>query len=128
MSAAQIVKEVASNEKIAKNYIYNVIYQILVLLAPIATAPYLARTLGAEMLGVSNYVATVASIFAIIALAQKLSNGIPFVRVDFYSVNGKIYFGELTFFPDSGFGRFTNSYQDAEMGSWLDLSKVKATC
>lgn len=62
------------------------------------------------------------------ALAQKLSNGIPFVRVDFYSVNGKIYFGELTFFPDSGFGRFTNSYQDAEMGSWLDLSKVKATC
>ena len=61
------------------------------------------------------------------ALAQKLSNGIPFVRVDFYSVNGKIYFGELTFFPDSGFGRFTNSHQDAEMGSWLDLSKVKAT-
>lgn len=32
-----------------------------------------------------------------------LSKGIPFVRVDFYEANGKLYFGELTFFPSAGF-------------------------
>ena len=36
-------------------------------------------------------------------LAAKLSNNIPFVRVDLYQSNGQVYFGELTFYPDSGF-------------------------
>ena len=35
--------------------------------------------------------------------AEKLSKEIPFVRVDFYEANGKMYFGELTFYPSSGF-------------------------
>ena len=54
--------------KLAKNYIYNVCYQILVLLAPIITAPYLARTLGANYLGISNYVVTIAGIFTTIGM------------------------------------------------------------
>lgn len=36
-------------------------------------------------------------------LASKLSKGIPFLRVDMYCINGTPYFGEATFFPDSGF-------------------------
>lgn len=55
-------------EKLAKNYIYNICYQVLVLIAPILTAPYLARVLGAELLGVSNYVVTVAGVFTTIGL------------------------------------------------------------
>lgn len=35
-------------------------------------------------------------------MASKLSQGIPFVRVDLYDINNRIYFGEMTFFPDSG--------------------------
>ena len=35
-------------------------------------------------------------------IASKLSQGIPFVRVDLYDINNRIYFGEMTFFPDSG--------------------------
>lgn len=54
--------------KLAQNYLYNIIYQILVLIAPILTAPYLARVLGAELLGVSNYVVTVANVFTTIGL------------------------------------------------------------
>lgn len=38
-------------------------------------------------------------------IAARLSEGIPFVRVDLYYVNGRIYFGELTFFPESGLDR-----------------------
>ena len=37
--------------------------------------------------------------------AEELSRGIPFVRVDFYEVNGKLYFGELTFYPSAGFDK-----------------------
>ena len=36
-------------------------------------------------------------------VAETLSKGIPFVRIDLYCVQDKIYFGEMTFFPDSGF-------------------------
>lgn len=39
-------------------------------------------------------------------LASKLSKDFDFVRVDFYNIDGKIYFGELTFCPASGFGKF----------------------
>lgn len=54
--------------KLARNYIYNIIYQILVLVAPIVTAPYLARVLGAELLGTANYVVTVSGVFTTIGL------------------------------------------------------------
>lgn len=54
--------------KLGKNYIYNVCYQLLVLIAPIITAPYLARVLGANYLGISNYVVTVAGVFTTIGL------------------------------------------------------------
>ena len=65
------------------------------------------------------------SIPQMIQLAQVLSKGIPFVRVDFYDVNGRIYFGELTFYPASGFGPFTSNDADLEVGSWLQLPEIK---
>ena len=40
-------------------------------------------------------------------IAAKLSEDFPFVRVDLYNVSGKIYFGELTFYPWSGYVQFT---------------------
>ena len=50
-----------------------------------------------------------------------LSQSIPFVRVDWYEINGKLYFGELTFYPGSGFEEF-NSYEwDYKIGNLLDL-------
>lgn len=56
--------------------------------------------------------------------AAKLSEGIPFVRMDFYNVNNKIYFGEYTFFDWGGTHRFITKEQDQMIGSWLDLSKI----
>lgn len=60
-----------------------------------------------------------------IELSEILSKGIPFVRVDFYEADGKIYFGEMTFYPGSGFEEFTPVEWDGIMGSWLDLSGVE---
>ncbi|MEI3598485.1 MULTISPECIES: ATP-grasp fold amidoligase family protein [unclassified Oceanobacillus] len=56
-------------------------------------------------------------------LSEKLSEKFPFVRVDFYYVKGKIYFGELTFFPMSGFGKFEPSVWNRKIGSLLNLQE-----
>lgn len=60
-----------------------------------------------------------------IGLAKKLSNGFPHVRVDFYEVDGKVYFGELTFFSMSGLTPFKPAKWDKIMGSWLTLPQKK---
>lgn len=56
-----------------------------------------------------------------LGIAAKLSEGFPFLRTDFYVINRKIYFGELTFFPGSGFMKITPESFDLEMGSWISL-------
>ena len=56
-------------------------------------------------------------------LATILSAGIPHVRVDFYNINGRIYFGELTFFHNSGFSRIYPEEWDYTFGSWIKLPK-----
>jgi len=56
-----------------------------------------------------------------IELAAVLSKGIPHVRVDFYEVNGKVYFGEMTFHHWSGFVPFEPEEWDATIGSWIKL-------
>lgn len=58
-----------------------------------------------------------------VELAERLSAGIPFVRVDFYEVNGSVYFGEMTFYPGSGLEEFTPFAWDEELGSWLTLPR-----
>lgn len=54
-------------------------------------------------------------------LATKLSQGIPHVRVDLYEVNGKVFFGELTFFSGSGMSAFDPETWDIAFGEWLKL-------
>lgn len=54
-------------------------------------------------------------------LAEKLSKGIPEVRVDFYDVNGHVYFGEFTFFHFGGMVKFNPVEWDYKFGSWINL-------
>ena len=56
-------------------------------------------------------------------LAKKLSAGLRHVRVDLYNVNGKIYFGELTFYHHCGFVPFEPQEWDYTFGSWIDIEK-----
>jgi hypothetical protein len=53
-------------------------------------------------------------------LAAKLSAGIPFVRIDFFYVDGQIYFGEYTFFDWGGMRPFKGNW-DKKLGQYLEL-------
>lgn len=54
-------------------------------------------------------------------LAEKLSQGLPHVRVDLYEINGKVYFGELTFFHHSGMVPFEPQEWDYKFGEMIEL-------
>lgn len=59
-----------------------------------------------------------------ISMAEKLSANEPFIRVDLFNVNGKIFFGELTFYPASGFGSLTPNIWNLRIGDMI-LLKTK---
>lgn len=56
-----------------------------------------------------------------LSIAEDLSKGIAFLRTDFYLAGGKVYVGELTFFPASGMKGFIPEDWDKKMGDWLIL-------
>lgn len=56
-----------------------------------------------------------------LSAARTLSKDIPFLRVDFYNINGHIYFGEMTFFPAGGLDKYTPESADEWIGSLLNL-------
>lgn len=59
-----------------------------------------------------------------VEVARDISKDFPFVRVDFYSVNEKLYVGELTFYPWSGCVEFTPDSFDFELGSYFTLPPI----
>lgn len=58
-----------------------------------------------------------------VKMSETLASPFPFVRVDLYNINGKIYFGEMTFTPAKGTLIFDDDKADFEIGEWLDISK-----
>lgn len=54
-------------------------------------------------------------------LSKTLSKNIPFVRTDFYIIDHKVYFGEITFYPASGFSKFEPEEWDEILGGWIAL-------
>jgi hypothetical protein len=59
----------------------------------------------------------------LIETAEILSPDFSFVRVDLYSIKKKVYFGEMTFYPASGYERFVPDEFDFEAGSYFDIKK-----
>ena len=57
-------------------------------------------------------------------IARRLSHGFPHVRIDLYNVNGKIYFGEITFFHGSGMEVFTPLEWDYKFGNYIKLPSL----
>lgn len=56
-------------------------------------------------------------------IASELSKPFPFVRIDLFTVNSRIYFSEFTFLPTGGLAKYENPNADKEMGNYLDLKR-----
>lgn len=59
-------------------------------------------------------------------IASELSKGYPFVRIDLYNINEKIYFGEMTFTPAAGLSKYYTRECDKFLGSFIDINKLKS--
>lgn len=62
-------------KSISTNYIYNLMYQIFIIILPIVTTPYLSRVLGAEGIGIHSYTISILTYFTLVG-----SLGITYLR------------------------------------------------
>jgi len=60
-----------------------------------------------------------------VEVARKLSQPFPHCRVDLYNVDGRVYFGEITFYHGGGCNKIEPEEWDLKMGSWIDLDSPK---
>lgn len=60
-----------------------------------------------------------------VEIAEKLSGDFPQVRIDLYNIDGKIYFGEMTFFHFAADVPFDPPAYDEEFGKYIDIEKIK---
>ena len=58
-----------------------------------------------------------------VEFSELFSKDYPFARIDFYEINGKLYFGEITFYPGSGFTVYSPNGWDGKIGEWIELPK-----
>lgn len=64
-----------------------------------------------------------------LSICRKVASQIPFVRVDLYSIQRKVYMGEITFYPASGMGVFTPQEWNCKLGKFISLPKeIKGNC
>lgn len=78
-------KKEMSKKSVAKNYTYNLIYQILVMIIPLITTPYVSRTLGAEAIGIYSYTLSIATYFVLfgsLGIALYAQREIAYVQDD----------------------------------------------
>ena len=61
----------------------------------------------------------------LLTIAQRLSTPFPFVRVDLYVLGTRVFFGELTFYPEAGIGKFLPPEYDYIFGNYLDLRAIQ---
>lgn len=66
-----------------------------------------------------------AKLNEILILAEKLSEDMPFARIDFYYVDNKIYFGEITLTPQNGLVSFSPKSEDDRIANMINLEKYK---
>lgn len=74
--------------KLVKNYIYNISYQIFLIIVPLVTAPYLSRVLGTEALGTYSYINSVVSVITTFGLLGLQSYGYRQIAYERNSVCG----------------------------------------
>lgn len=70
----------------------------------------------------NHQIARPKSLEKMLELAGVLSKGIPSVRIDFYDINGELYFGEITFYQEGGFAQFDSPEFAYELGELIRIN------
>ena len=78
---------------------------------------------GAEGINDGSKVRKPKSFESMLEYSRKLSKGFPYVRMDFYDVDGKVYFGEMTFTPSGGITHYYSEQGQKELGEMIVLDK-----
>lgn len=60
-------------------------------------------------------------------ISRKLSEGIPFARIDLYSIDRKVYFSEITLYPGGGYSCFQPEEWEKKIGEWIELPQIDNT-
>ena len=92
-------------KSLKKNYVYNTFYQILNIITPLITAPYLSRTLGADGVGTVSFVESVVSYFTLFAALGIPSYGqreISYVQDDVHKRSVAFWNAKILEFCTSG--------------------------
>ncbi|MCI9142670.1 MAG: glycosyl transferase [Lachnospiraceae bacterium] len=66
-----------------------------------------------------------ASYDRMVVIAEEISTGHPFMRIDFYEINEQVFFGEITLYPGNGMEEFIPEEWDLKLGEWIQLDEVK---
>ena len=83
-----------SKPSIKKNFIYNIFYQVLAIIVPLITSPYLARVLGAEKIGINTWTYSVVfyfMIFATLGVNNYGNRSIAYIRDDKNELSRKFW-------------------------------------
>ncbi len=76
---------------------------------------------GAEGINDGRKIEKPESFDKMLEYCRKLSKGFPFVRMDFYDIDGKVYFGEMTFTPAGGLAKYYNDEGQKRLGEMISI-------
>ena len=83
-----------ANKSVAKNYFYNLAYQILIIILPLITTPYVSRVLGAENIGIYSYTISITTFFILfgsLGIALYGQRETAYIRKDVDKLSGTFF-------------------------------------
>lgn len=116
-----------TKKSVSKNYIYNLVYQILVLIVPLITTPYLSRVLGAENIGIYSYTLSIATYFILfgsLGVALYGQREIAYVQNDKYARSKKFFEILLMRFITLGISLIIFYFTFAQNGNYSTYYKI----
>ena len=72
-----------------------------------------------------NAIERPASYEEMVRVSERLSEFMPFSRIDFCEIKGKPYFGEITLYPGAGYEEFEPKEWDYTLGEWIELKEPR---
>ena len=104
-----------------KNFRYKFLRKIIIQLSPKNQRRVISRLSPVMAHNIFHFLCNQKNLKTMISIAEKLSKGFPYVRIDLYDIGGKVYFSEMTFTPAAGIATYNTDEAFDYFGSLLKL-------